>query len=228
MERAFELGDRRVDEILTPRTEIVAVEADTTIREALDTAVASGHRRLPIYNGDLDDVSGVVRLQDLAAAITERPDEPVTTVATDQLVVPETKRVVELLGEMQATGVYLALAVDEHGGTEGIVTIEDVVAELVGRVSDEGELLNPIRPGGPGRWHVDAAADLEELEQETGVSLPSGDWHTVGGLVIGVAGRIPSVGESFDFDRLRLTVRAAEPHRVAILTAALIDQPPSS
>jgi len=229
MERAFELGDRRVDEILTPRTEIVAVEADTTIREALDIAVASGHRRLPIYNGDLDDVSGVVRLQDLAAAITERPDEPVTTVATDQLVVPETKRVVELLGEMQATGVYLALAVDEHGGTEGIVTIEDVVAELVGRVSDEGERLRKsIRRGGPGRWHVDAAADLEELEQETGVSLPSGDWHTVGGLVIGVAGRIPSVGESFDFDRLRLTVSAAEPHRVAILTAALIDQPPSS
>lgn len=229
MERAFELGDRRVHEILTPRTEVVAVEAETTIREALDIAIASGHRRLPIYDGDLDNVSGVVRLQDLAAAITDRPDESVTAVATDQLVVPETKRVVELLGEMQSTGVYLALAVDEHGGTEGIVTIEDVVAELVGRVSDEGERLRkPIRRGGPGRWHVDAATNLEDLENETGVSLPSGDWHTIGGLVIGVAGRIPSVGEAFEFDGLRLTVSAAEPHRVAVLTAALIDQPPSS
>lgn len=229
MERAFELGDRRVDEILTPRTEVVAVEADTTIREALDIAIASGHRRLPIYDGDLDNVGGVVRLQDLAAVIADRPDEPVTSIATDQLVVPKTKRVVDLLREMQSTGVYLALAVDEHGGTEGIVTIEDVVAELVGRVSDEGERLRkPIRRGGPGRWHVDAATDLEDLEEETGVALPSGDWHTVGGLVIGVAGRIPSVGEAFEFGGLRITVSAAEPHRVAVLTAALIDQPPSS
>ncbi len=229
MERAFELGDRRVVEILTPRTEVVAVAADVTIREALDTAITSGHRRLPIYDGGLDNVVGVVRLQDLAAAITDRPDDFVTAVATDQLVVPETKRVVELLGEMQSSGVYLALAVDEHGGTEGIVTIEDVVAELVGRVSDEGERLRtPIRGAGPGRWYVDAAADLDDLEDKTGVSLPSGDWHTVGGLVIGVAGRIPSVGETFEFDGLLLTVRAAEPHRITVLTAALSSQPPSS
>jgi CBS domain containing-hemolysin-like protein len=229
MERAFELGDRRVVEILTPRTEVVAVAADATIREALDAAIASGHRRLPIHDGGLDNVVGVVRLQDLAAAITNRPDESVTAVATDQLVVPETKRVVELLGEMQLTGVHLALAVDEHGGTEGIITIEDVVAELVGRVSDEGERLRtPIRRAGPGRWYVEAAADLDDLEDETGVSLPSGDWHTVGGLVIGVAGRIPGVGEAFEFDGLVLTVRAAEPHRISLLTAALSDQTVSS
>ncbi len=229
MERAFELGDRRVNEIVTPRTEIVAVEADATIRDALDVAIRSGHRRLPIFNGDLDSVTGVVRLQDLAAGMADRPDDPVTAVATDHLVVPETKRVVELLGEMQSTGVYLALAVDEHGGTEGIVTIEDVVAELVGRVSDEGERLRPsIRRAGPGRWQVDAGADLDDLEQATAVSLPSGEWHTVGGLVIGVAGRIPTVGESFDFDGLRLTVVAAQPHRVSTLTAALSDHTPSS
>jgi len=229
MERAFEMGDRKVDEILTPRTDMVAVGAEATIAEALEVAIHSGHRRLPVYEGDLDHVRGVVRLQDLAAAITDSPDAAVSTVTTKQLVVPETKRVIELLSEMQAAGIYLALAIDEHGGTAGIVTIEDVVAELVGRVSDEGEILNPmIRPMGRDRWHVDAATDVDDLESETGVALPDGDWHTVGGLVIGVAGRIPGVGEVFEFDGLTLTIRDAAPQRVRSVEAVLVDQPPSS
>jgi len=229
MERAFEMGDRTVGEILTPRTEIVAVGANTTVAEALDVAIHSGHRRLLVYEGDLDHIRGVVRLRDLAAAITNSPDAAVSTVATRELVVPETKRVIELLSEMQTAGVYLALAIDEHGGTAGIVTIEDVVAELVGRVSDEGEVLNPlIRPMGRGRWHVDAATDVDDLESETGVALPDGDWHTVGGLVIGVAGRIPDTGEVFTFDGLTLMIRDAAPQRVESVEAVLVDQPPPS
>jgi CBS domain containing-hemolysin-like protein len=229
MERAFEMGDRTVDQILTPRTDMVAVRAETTVAEALDVAIHSGHRRLPVYQDDLDHIRGVVRLQDLAAAITDSPDALVTTVATRELVVPETKRVIELLAEMQAVGVHLALAIDEHGGTAGIVTIEDVVAELVGRVSDEGEALNPlIRPMGRSRWHVDATADVDDLAAETGVALPDGDWHTVGGLVIGVAGRIPGVGEMFAFDGLTITILEAAPQRVASVEAVLVDQPPSN
>jgi len=229
MERAFEMGDRTVDEILTPRTDMVAVGAETTIAEALDVAIHSGHRRLPVFQDDLDHIRGVVRLRDLAAAITDSPDALVTAVATRELVVPETKRVIELLSEMQTAGVYLALAIDEHGGTAGIVTIEDVVAELVGRVSDEGEVLNPmIRSMGRGRWHVDAATDVDDLESETGVALPDGEWHTVGGLVIGVAGRIPDVGEMFAFEGLTITILDAAPQRVASVEAALVDQPPSS
>jgi len=222
MERAFEMGDRTVEEILTPRTEVVGVRVDTTIAEALEIAIHSGHRRLPIYEGDLDDVRGVVRLQDLAAAIMRSPDAAVTSVATTELAVPETKRVVDLLAEMQAAGVHFALAVDEHGGTAGIVTIEDVVGELVGRVSDEGENLRPlIRSIGRNRWRVDAAADVDDLSAVTGVALPEGDWHTVGGMVIGTAGRIPSVGEVFAFDGLSLRIVAAAPQRVAVLEAVL-------
>lgn len=208
---------------------MVAVRAETTVAEALDVAIHSGHRRLPVYQDDLDHIRGVVRLQDLAAAITNSPDALVTTVATRELVVPETKRVIELLAEMQAAGVHLALAIDEHGGTAGIVTIEDVVAELVGRVSDEGEALNPlIRPMGRNRWHVDATADVDDLAAETGVALPDGDWHTVGGLVIGVAGRIPGVGEMFAFEGLTITILDAAPQRVASVEAVLVDQPPSN
>ncbi len=229
MESAFDLGDRTVDEILTPRTEIVAVGVESTISEALDIAIHSGHRRLPVYRGELDDIQGVVRLQDLAAAVTESPDAPVLTVATDELVVPETKRVIDLLAEMQRSGVHLAVAVDEHGGTAGIVTIEDVVAELVGRVSDEGEILRPaIRRVGADRWRLDAAADVEDLESATGVALPTGDWHTVGGLVADIAGRIPERGESFHLEGLSITVLDAEPQRVVTLEAVKTDQDGSS
>ncbi|MEA2009519.1 MAG: hemolysin family protein [Actinomycetota bacterium] len=229
LERAFDLGDRTVDEILTPRTEIVAVGVESTIDEALDAAIHSGHRRLPIYDGELDNIQGVVRLQDLAAAVTESPGAPVLTVATEELVVPETKRVTELLSEMQRTGVHLAVAVDEHGGTAGIVTIEDVVAELVGRVSDEGEILRPaIRVMGTDRWRLDAAADVEDLESAAVVELPTGDWHTVGGLVAGIAGRIPERGETFNFDGLTITVLDAEPNRIVTLEAERVAQDGSS
>jgi len=229
MESAFDLGDRTVDEILTPRTEIVAVPTESTIREALEIAVHSGHRRLPVYEGDLDDIRGIVRLQDLAAAVTESPDAPVLTVATVELIAPETKRVIDLLSEMQRSGVHLAVAVDEHGGTAGIVTIEDVVAELVGRVSDEGEFLRPaIRAMSAGRWRLDASADVEDLEAAAGVELPAGDWHTVGGLVAGIAGRIPERGETFQVEGLSLTVVNAEPHRIVTLEAAAKGQAESS
>jgi len=227
MERVFEMGDRTVDQISTPRTDVVAVNLKATVAEALEVAIRSGHRRLPIYGGDLDDIRGVVRLQDLAAAITDSPAASVLSVATRELAVPETKRVVELLSEMQSTGIHLSLAVDEHGGTAGIVTIEDVVGELVGRVSDEGEDLRPlIRPMGRGRWRVDAIAGVEDLEVATGVALPEGDWNTVGGLVIGVAGRIPSVGEVYDFHGLSLRVLDAAPQRVLIVEAVVTPHPP--
>ncbi|MEA2022872.1 MAG: hemolysin family protein [Actinomycetota bacterium] len=229
MERAFDLGDRTVDEILTPRTELVAVGVDSTISEALEVAIHSGHRRLPVYEGDLDHIRGVVRIQDLAAAVTDSPDAPVGAIATGELVVPETKRVIDLLTEMQHSGVHLAVAVDEHGGTAGIVTIEDVAAELVGRVSDEGETLRPaLRKTGTGRWRIDASADVEDLEAETGVALPTGDWHTAGGLVVGIAGRIPERGETFHVAGLSITVVDAEPNRVVTLDAVRSDQSGSS
>jgi CBS domain containing-hemolysin-like protein len=224
MERAFALGDRSVEEILTPRTDVDAVPFDATVAEALDRAIISGHRRLPVYEGDLDHLRGVVRLQDLAAAVVDSPDAPVHTVATEELVVPETKSVVDLLAEMQASGIHMAVVVDEHGGTAGIVTIEDVAGELVGRISDEGEQLRPeIRPLGSGRWRLDATADVEDFEEATGIDLPEGDWVTVGGLVTGVAGRIPERGDVFHFDGVTFTVRAARPQRVVTLDAVLVD-----
>jgi len=218
MERAFRVGDQRVDEILVPRTDVVSVSTDTPVQEALDLAVASGHRRLPVHGGDRDQISGVVRLRDLARHLSEGRNEPVGRLARDVLVVPESKRVLELLREMQRSGRHFAVAVDEHGGTAGIVTIEDVVEELVGEVADEDEDRRaPIQELSPGRWRVDARVSVLDLQQALGVDLPEGDWNTVGGLVLGLFGRIPRAGESTEVVGHTLTVTAASRRRVRLV-----------
>lgn len=215
MERAFELGDTRVDDIQVPRIDIIGIPSGTSIREALDTAVRSGHRRLPVYDGSLDHIVGVARLRDLAQAIADGSTGGVETVMRPVLVVPESKRVIRLLREMQSAAQHFAVAVDEHGGTAGIVTIEDVVAELVGEVSDEGQVPVPsIHEVADGVWSVDAAADVDELEVEIGVGLPSGDWHTVGGLITDLAGTIPRVGDVVSSSGYQFEVKEATRRRV--------------
>ena len=215
MERAFAVGDQRVDEILVPRIDVVSVPADTSASQALALAVESGHRRIPVHGGNPDDMSGVVLLRDLASHLAEGKDEPVGQLSRDVLVVPESKRVLELLREMQRSGRHFAVAVDEHGGTAGIVTIEDVVEELVGEVADEGEERRPpIEQIAPDRWLVDARAPVVDLEAETGLELPAGDWNTVGGLVLGVIGHIPRAGETAEVPGGRMMVTAATRRRV--------------
>lgn len=134
--RSFALGDARVAQLLVPRVDMVAVAAGTPVGEALDTAVVSGHRRLPVFERDVDDITGFVRLRDLARAVTTDPASPVRDHAREALAVPESRRVLDLLREMQRSGVHLAVIVDEHGGTAGMVTIEDVVEELVGPIEE--------------------------------------------------------------------------------------------
>ncbi len=215
MERAFELGDTRVDDIHVPRIDIIGIPAGSSIREALDTAVRSGHRRLPVYDGNLDHIVGVARLRDLAQAVADGSTGGVETVMQPVLIVPESKRVIRLLREMQGAAQHLAVAVDEHGGTAGIVTIEDVVAELVGDVSDEGEVpVPPIHETADGVWSVDAAADVEDLESELGVTFPRGDWRTVGGLVTDLAGTIPRVGAVVASSGYEFLVKEATRRRV--------------
>lgn len=215
MERAFRVGDQRVDEILVPRIDVISVSADTPASRALGIAIEAGHRRLPVHAGNPDEMSGVVRMRDLARHLAEGNDDPVGQLARDVLVVPESKRVLELLREMQRSGLHFAVAVDEYGGTAGIVTIEDVVEELVGEVADEGEdRPTTIQEIGPDRWRVDARVPVADLEAVLGEGLPEGDWNTVGGLVLGLIGRIPLVGETAEVAGQVLTVTAASRRRV--------------
>ncbi len=215
MERAFRVGDQRVAEIMVPRIDVVSVSSDTTAREAIEIAIESGHRRIPVHDGNPDDMTGVVRLRELARHLSAGLNEPVGTFVDELLVVPETKRVLELLREMQRSGRHFAVAVDEHGGTAGVVTIEDVVEELVGEVANEGEeRKEPIEKLGEGRWRVDARVPVADLGTALGIDLPEGDWNTVGGLVLGLAGAIPRPGETIQVDGHLITVTVANRRRV--------------
>jgi CBS domain containing-hemolysin-like protein len=174
---------------------VTGVASGTPTSEAVRLAVNAGHRRLPVYRESLDDILGVVRLSDLAAAMTTNPHEPVDALMTPVIATPESKPVIDLLREMQDAAVHLAIVVDEHGGTDGIVTIEDVVAQLVGDVSDEGRVpVKSVVELGPGHWSVGAGMSVAELEDLLDVRFPNGDWVSVGGLITGLTGRIPEPG----------------------------------
>lgn len=215
IDRAFALGDLKVDDIYVPRLDIVSVSNDLSVREGLDFALASGHRRIPIYDGNIDNIVGIVRLSDLAAASLERPESGVASIAHEPLVVPESKRVIELLDEMQRADNHFAVVIDEYGGTAGIVTIEDVAARLVGPILHEGE---PATTGidriDAITWIVAGATDTDDLERALDLELPEGEWNTLAGLLIGHAGRIPGVGETFTITGARFEVTEALNHRI--------------
>lgn len=194
LERSFEFGDMQCKDILVPRVDITAVRADEDVRSALEVAIAAGHRRLALHEGTLDDLVGVVRLHDLASAVAE-DDGPRTVrpLMRPILVVPQTLRIVDLLREMQRSARHFAVAVDERGKTAGIVTIEAVVEELVGAISDDYPRAPSIERCGAHRWLVDAAVDARELASMLDFELPQGDYRSVGGLVMQLAGRLPAL-----------------------------------
>ena len=215
VDRAFELGDLRVDDVYVPRLDIVAVPDTASVRTALDLAISSGHRRLPTYERDIDSIIGVVRLRDLARVGIDQPEKPVSIVAVEPLVVPESRKVVDLLGDMRDKAIHFAVVVDEFGGTAGIVTIEDIVERLVGPITPTGSSASEdIQTVDSTTWIAAGTADTDEIEDAIGRSLPQGEWNTVAGLVIALVGHFPLVGETAETDDLTFTVLEESSHRI--------------
>ena len=210
IERAFRFGDRRADDIMVPRPDMVAVELASTVGEAVETALRAGHRRLPVFEETLDTIVGVVRLRDL---ITDREEGGVelSEVLLSPLVVPESKRVSGLLEEMRTEENHMAIVVDEYGVTAGLVTIEDVAEELLGTLSEEG--VPEFERLSEGHWRVVGSLPVEDLER-VGMTIPEGDWNTAAGLMVGIAGRLLDVGDHVDIDGLRMTADSVTRRRI--------------
>ncbi|MDA8379429.1 MAG: hemolysin family protein [Actinomycetota bacterium] len=212
----IELGDTVVREVMVPRPDVVSVSSNLGAGAVLDRATEVGLSRIPVYEGNFDDVVGVAYVKDLVRA--ERSglaDRPVRSFARPAHFVPESKRVGPLMREMQAEKYHMAIVVDEYGGTTGIVTLEDLIEELVGEIVDEFDVEEPSvesLPGGevrvPGRMVIDEANEL------LGAQLPSGEWDTVGGLVLHVFGHVPEAGESVVVDGHRLVVERVRGRRI--------------
>ena len=197
----IELGERRLSDVLVPRRDVVAIPAEVTVQEAIQTLLQSTHGRAPVYRGDLDNVLGRATLQDLVGV-----EGLVADCVRPILALPDSMDVLEALRRLQAARGQLAIVVDEYGGTAGIITVEDLLEELVGEIYDE---FDPDfrgvrrRPDGsmvlPGSFPVHDLPDL-------GVSLPEGSYATVAGLILERLGRIPSAGDAVEIDRWRLEV----------------------
>ena len=213
---ALALDRTVVRAVMVPRTDMVTVDADTTVTAALEEAIGHGLSRLPVCRSDIDDIVGVVLLKDLARA--ERSGgggRPVRDAMRRAMFVPETKRVDELLGEMRTAGGHLAVVVDEYGGTAGLVTLEDLVEELVGDIVDEFDRPEPLlEPLAGGEALVHGRMPVDQLNALVEAELPDDDWDTVGGLIFSMLGRVPEVGETVDVDGLRLRVEHMEGRRI--------------
>lgn len=212
----FEFGDTVVREVMVPRIDMVAMPATSTVDEALDTIVGAGYSRIPIYEGDTDNITAVLYAKDLLKRMQElERDQPVSALGRAPLFVPEQKKVAELLRDMQQERIHMAIVVDEYGGTAGLVTIEDVIEEIVGEIVDEYDQEEPlVEPIDDRSLRVDAKMLIDEVNELLDVRLPHEEWDTVGGLVFGLTGRVPVAGEVVRFDSLEFRTERVTGRRI--------------
>jgi putative hemolysin len=223
----LEFGDTVVREVMVPRPDMVAVEGRDHIGDVIEVAIASGKSRIPVYELNIDDIVGIVFTKDLLKAEREgQADHEVRTLAREVHFVPETKRVAELLPEMQRGKYHMAIVVDEYGGTAGLVTLEDLIEELVGEIVDEYDVEEESVETLPnGDVRVNARLAVDELNELLDARLPEGDWDTVGGLLLNALGHVPEEGETVDVDGHRLTAERVQGRRIGRVRISKLDVP---
>jgi putative hemolysin len=214
-------GDTVVREVMVPRTRMEGVSVKATVDQCLDIFIETGYTRLPVFDHDLDHIIGLVYAKDFLAVLKERDLIILQDVLRPAIFVPESKKVSELLREFRKGRIHLAVVVDEYGGTAGLVTLEDLMEEIIGEIRDEYDTeTGPVRPRGPGQWEVDAEASLHDFGSEIGVEFPEeGEASSVGGFVAEHLGRIPQKGARLDWEGLNFEVTEAsdrQVHRVLV------------
>jgi CBS domain containing-hemolysin-like protein len=220
----FELGDTIVREVMVPRTEIVFIERTKTLRQALNLALRSGFSRIPVVGENADDVVGVVYLKDLVRKMQHDGNDElkVESVMRAPTFVPDSKPVDELLREMQTEQIHMAVLIDEYGGTAGLVTIEDILEEIVGEIADEYDKESPaVEQLADGAVRVPARMPVDEVAEMFDVELPDDDVDTVTGLIAHELGRVPIPGASAVVNGLRLTAERAKGRRNRIGTVVV-------
>jgi putative hemolysin len=214
----FDAGDRELREVMLPRTEVSFLNASTPVGEAITEVSDAPHSRYPVIRDSADDVVGVVHIRDLLTPDADRSARRVGDLARETTFFPGTKQVIPALTEMRRLRQHLAIVVDEYGGTAGIVTLEDLVEELVGDIRDEYD----TESSGP-RTDVDGLLNLEDFADETGVELPEGPYETVAGFVVSELGELPTIGATVDVAGHRLTVTELDGRRVARISVVPLE-----
>jgi CBS domain containing-hemolysin-like protein len=212
----FALGDTVVREIMVPRTDMASVTLDATFRDVLSSIIDCGHSRIPVFDGTIDNIVGLVYAKDLLkywgmdeSAVVLRK------ILRTPYFIPETKNLEELLHEFKKKRIHIAIVIDEYGGTSGLVTIEDLLEQIVGDIQDEYDLEEEwLVEGADGVAVVDARLPIEDLEEHFGIEIERDKFDTVGGLIVHLTGRIPAAGEVVEIGAIRLTVLEADARKI--------------
>jgi putative hemolysin len=216
----IEFGDTCVGEVMTPRPDIVAIPENATVRQARDIMIESKYSRLPVYRDQIDNVEGLIYVRDLLQRWAEdKEDEPIARLLRPVYFVPETKPVAELLEEMQKAHVQLSIVIDEYGGVAGLVTVEDILEEIVGEIEDEdiGRDEEEIVESLDGTYEVLGSTEIGKIERLFGVEIEDDDFTTIAGLVINQSGKVPRSGEHLTFRGLEVEVLEADERRIGRL-----------
>jgi CBS domain containing-hemolysin-like protein len=232
IESVIEMGDTVVREVMVPRTDMITFTADFRVADALEVVILNGYSRIPACGAGIDDIVGIVHAKDLMRAERDgHEDLPVGDLARPASFVPETKRVADLLREMQQQRYHMAIVIDEYGGTAGLVTLEDIIEELLGEIVDEFDVEDAmIEPLPGGDYRVNARMALDEVNDLLRSHLPEGDWDTVGGLLLSELGHVPAEGESVEVAGWELTAQRVVGRRIGrvrVHRLAAVDPVPS-
>ncbi len=218
IEALVELPTTTADEIMTPRTEVQGIEVQSSLEQVRSAILEAGHSRIPVYEDNLDHIVGILYAKDMLRFLGNDQPFELRKVLRDALMVPQTKPIGEMLAEFKSRKVHIAIVLDEYGGTAGLITIEDILEQIVGDIRDEYEPAEDsplIRRVDDLSAEIDARVYIDDLNDELDLELPEDeDYDTVGGFVFSTLGHIPEVGEHFNYDRLRFTVTAAKRTKV--------------
>lgn len=219
IDSVLEFSETIVREVMTPRPDMITISMEATIDELIEVAAEEGYSRVPVTSNG--DVVGIAVVKDLLSRIKENdPPKSVEEVMRPVEFVPESKYASALLSEMRDRHLHQVMVVDEYGDIAGLVTIEDLIEELVGEISDETDEIEEMIVFRDNSWEVDARTPIDDLVKATGVELPDEEWDTVGGLVLGLAERVPEVGEVFTIEDLTITVTRMQGRRVSAVDVA--------
>lgn len=227
----FEFGDTVAREVMVPRPDIVAVESGRSMRDVQALVLQHGYSRIPVYKETLDEVVGVVYAKDVLKALHQGlVDTPLPEIAREAHWIPESRKVTEVLKQMQQDKVHIALIYDEYGSLSGLLTLEDLIEELVGEIVDEYDTEEPeIEPVVEGScYRVSGRLSIDDLDEIMGTELPQEEWDTVGGLMIGILGEVPAEGQEVTFQGLHFLAEQVQGRRIARVRVTITDEPGAS
>ena len=229
IQSAIEFGDTRVGEVMTPRIEIVALPNTATVRQARDLIIESRHSRLPVYREEIDNIEGIVYVRDLLPLLSlGKSDSLITPFIRPVYFVPETKPVAKQLQEMQKARTYMSIVIDEYGGIAGLVTVEDILEEIVGEIEDEdisGNESEEIIAADGGAYEVLGSTEIGKIERLFDMEIEADDFTTIAGLVIAEKGSVPRVGENLSFRGLEVEVLEADEKRISRIKLRRLPEP---